>query len=808
MLQDLRFALRLIVKERWYSAVAVLALALGIGVNATVFAVINAALFRPLPFADPDRLYAMDWELRAGPRSFLSYAELQDWRQQSRSFSDIAGGWNTAANISGDRSFPEQVRGAWVTANTFGLLGHQPILGRGFAPHDERRGAERVAVLGHRLWQNRYGGDRNAIGQTIRVNGEPATIVGVMHDMMQFPNNAELWVAFNPTPEQERRDARVLRAYGRLRDGVSIEAARAEMNGIAERLVTAYPATNKDLVRIRLQSLKDGFVAGPARVMFITLFGAVGFLVLIACANVANLLLSRSAHRAREMAVRVAMGATRMRIVRQLLLESVVLACLGGVFGVLIALVGVPMIDAVVQDPGKPYWIIFKVDYALLAYVSVVCVFTGILFGLAPALHVTKGNLNTVLNEGGRGNAGGHRVRWLSGTMVVVELTLTIVLLVGAGLMMRSFLSLHTLDLGIETDRLMSMRLQLPQNKYPSPEDRRAFFDRLEPRLASIAGVEAIAATTSVPPFMAGERSFDIQGRGEQSADAAGASVHVVTISPQFFEVVRAPLRRGRAFNNLDGLPGYENVIVNERLAAQYFPGDDPIGRRIRFKQRNSAPGEPVETWRTIVGISPSIRHHETRDMQSAAALYVPYRQEPSAAPALLVRSQLPPASVIDAVRKVVQSVDPDQPVSTIRTLDDLLDELRWPFRVFGGIFAIVAFVALTLSAVGLYAVMAYSVTQRTQEIGVRMALGADSGQVSWMILKCGLVQLGIGLTLGLAGALALSRVMTRLLIGVTPTDPMTFVSITLLLTLVAVAACLLPARRATRVDPLVALRA
>ena len=807
MLQDLRFALRLIVKERWYSAVAVLALALGIGVNATVFAVINAALFRPLPFADAERLYAIDWELRSGPRSFLSYTELQDWRQQSRSFSDIAGTSNSAVNISGDRSFPEQVRGSWVTANTFDLLGHRPILGRGFAPHDERRGAERVVVLGYRLWQARYGGDRNVLGQMIRINGEPATIVGVMHDMMQFPNNAELWVAFNPTPEQEQRDARVLRAYGRLRDGVNVETTRAEMNGIAERLAAAYPATTKDFARIRLQSLKDGFVAGPARVMFITLFGAVGFLVLIACANVANLLLSRSAHRAREMAVRVAMGATRLRIVRQLLLESVALAFLGGVFGVLIALVGVPMIDAAVQDPGKPYWIIFKVDYALLAYVSGVCLLTGVLFGLAPALHVTKGNLNSVLNEGGRGNAGGHRVRWLAGTMVVVELTLTIVLLVGAGLMIRSFLSLHTLDLGIETDRLMSMRLQLPQNKYPTPEDRRAFFDRLEPRVASIAGVEAIAATTSVPPFMAGERSFDIEGRG-QHADGAGASAHVVAISPRFFDVVRAPMRRGRAFNNLDGLPGYENVIINERMAAQFFSGENPIGRRIRFRRRDSSAGEPAEMWRTIVGISPSIRHHETRDMDSAAALYVPYRQEPSAAPALLVRSQLPPASVIDAVRKVVQSVDPDQPVSTIRTLDDLLDELRWPFRVFGGIFAIVAFVALTLSAVGLYAVMAYSVNQRTQEIGVRMALGADSGQVSWLILKRGLVQLGVGLALGLAGAFALSRVMSRLLIGVTPTDPVTFGTITLLLTVVALAACLFPARRATRVDPLVALRA
>jgi putative ABC transport system permease protein len=497
-----------------------------------------------------------------------------------------------------------------------------------------------------------------------------------------------------------------------------------------------------------------------------------------------------------------------MRIVRQLLLESVMLAFLGGAFGVLIAIVGVPMVDAAVQDPGKPYWIIFKVDYSVLAYVSVVCVVTGILFGLAPALHISRGNLNSVLNEGGRGNAGGHRVRWLSSTMVVVELMLTIVLLVGAGLLVRSFMSLYNLDIGIRTEQLMAMRLQLPQTKYPKIEERRAFFERLEPQLRAIGGVEAVAVTTAVPPFPSGQRSFEIDGRAPRQDEAAGSSVYVVTISPEFFDVVRAPLRRGRAFNAMDGLPGNENVIINERLAAQFFAGEDPLGRRIRFTRRNPAPDEPAEMWRTIVGISPSIRHNEARDIQPNAAMYLPYRQEPPAGASLLVRSALPPASVMDAVRKVVQSVDADQPVFTIQTLDEMLAETRWPYRVFGGIFLIVAFVALALSAVGLYAVMAYSVTQRTQEIGLRMALGAESREVLWLILRRGLVQLAIGLSLGLAGAIALTRVMRQLLVGVTPTDPVTFTAITVLLTIVAMAACLLPARRATRVDPLIALRA
>jgi predicted permease len=808
VIQDFRFALRLIAKERWYTAVAVLALALGIGVNATVYAIVDAALFRPLPFRDADRLYLLDWQVRSGANPAVSHAEVQDWRAQNRSFTDIAAYRNGSINISGDRSWPEQARGAWVSANAFALLGHQPVLGRGFTPHDERRGAERVVVLGHRLWQHRYGGDRNVLGQTIRLNGEPATIVGVMPGMMQFPENADLWVPLNPTPDQEKREARMLRAFGRMRDDASVDGARADMNRIAARLAAAYPATNKDYGRIRVLAFKDGFVAGPARVMFLTLFGAVGFLVLIACANVANLLLSRSAHRAREIAVRVAMGATRLRIIRQLLLESVVLACLGGVFGVVIAIVGVPLVDAAVQDPGKPYWIVFRVDYSVLAYVSVICVVTGILFGLAPALHISRGNLNSVLNEGGRGSTGGHRVRWFSSTMVVVELMLTIVLLVGAGLLVRSFLTLYNLDIGIRTDHLMAMRLQLPQARYPAAEERRAFFERLEPQLRAVAGVEAVAVTTAVPPFPSGQRSFEIDGRPARQGDEDGSSVYVVTISPDFFDVVRAPVRRGRAFTAMDGLPGYENVIINDRLASQFFPGEDPLGRRIRFTRRNPPTDAPAEMWRTIVGISPSIRHNEARDMQPNAAIYVAQRQEPPSGASLLVRSQLPPAAVMDAVRKVVQSVDPDQPVFTIQTLDEMLADTRWPFRVFGGIFAIVAFVALALSAVGLYAVMAYSVTQRTQEIGLRMALGAENRQVSWLILKRGLAQLAIGLILGLAGAIALSRVMSRLLVGVTPTDPVTFATITLLLTVVATVACLVPARRATRVDPLTALRA
>lgn len=753
MVQDLRFAFRLIIKERWVSGVAIMAVALGIGVNATM-------------------------------------------------------------NISDDRAWPEQVRGTWLTSNAFRILQEQPLLGRDFVPGDERKGADPVVIIGHRMWMNRYGADPSVLGKSLRINGQPAAIIGVMPASMMFPNNTEVWAPFIPSEAQGRRNVRPLSVFGRLADGSSRDEAQAELNGIAQQFAAAYPDTNKDLVAARVETFTERFVGGQARVMFLVVMGAVCFVLLIACANVANLLLSRSAHRAREIAVRIALGASRRRVVRQLLVESVLLAVIGGSIGLLLAVAGVRVFDAAVQDPGKPFWIIFKVDYVVFGYMAAICVLTAILFGLAPALHVSKTNTNDVLKESGRGSAGTRRARWLSGVMVVVELALTVVLLAGAGLLIRSFIKMYSLDLGISTDHLMTMRMQLPESKYATPDARRAFYEQLEPRLAAIPGVEAVAITTSVPPFGTGQRRVEIDGRpalssieGQRTPDEP-LNVATVTISPQFFEAVRVTMRRGRSFRDTDGAPCSEAVVINERMAAQFFAGEDPIGRRLRLPPREPPPGQPPAVWRTIVGISPSIRHSAPQDVEPAAIVYLPYRQEPPSGASLLVRSQLPPGSVMDAVRRTVQAIDRDQPVFTIQTLEQLLAENRWPYRIFGVMFAVFGAIALVLSAVGLYAVMAYSVTQRTQEIGVRVALGAEGRQVSWMILKRGLLQLAVGLTAGLAGAFALSRVMRRLVIQITPTDPVTFTAITILLAVVSIAACLLPARRATRVDPPVALRA
>jgi putative ABC transport system permease protein len=810
MLQDVRFALRLMARERWYTAVAVIALALGIGVNAMGFSLTYAALYRGLPFDQSDRLYAISWLNKSNNRSNLSVPELRDWRSQTHTFVGLAGYMSGRANVADERALPESARTSWLTANSFALLRQPPLFGRDFVAGDDQKGAEPVVMLGYRFWMNRYGGDRGVVGKPVRVDGVSATIVGVMPESMQFPDTTDVWMPLIPTARQEQRDNRPLRVFGRLAEGVSIEQARAELTGISQRIAKAYPEASKDLIGARVETFSERFVNGAPRVVFTVLLWFVGFVLLIACANVANLLLSRSAQRAREIAVRMALGATRQRVLRQLLIESLLLGIIGGGLGLLLAFLGVPVFDASITDAGKPFWIVFKIDRVVVMYVAAICILTSIAFGLAPALHVSRANMHDVLKESGRSSVGGKRVRWFSGAMVVVELALTLVLLGGAGLMISTFTRLYAEDLGFNTSGLMALRVILPPPKYEASDARRQFFERLEPQLQTVPGAEGIVVTTSVPPFGAGERPIEIEGRPARGAGDAPWTVGSVTITPRFFDVLRTPLLRGRGFNEKDGTPGAEYVIVNQKFASQYFPGDDPIGKRFRFAQRTETYLTPEQrqqsAWLTIIGISPVIRHN-AQNPEPRAVAYLPLRFDPPVYSTLLVRSGLPPASVMDAIRREVQRVDPDQPVLTIETMDQMLSQQRWPFRVFGTLLGVFALIALVLSSVGLYAVMAYSVSQRTQEIGVHMALGAEARQVSWMILRRGLIQLGIGLALGLAGAYGVSKVLHSAIEVITPGDPVTFVTITALMIAVALAACLVPARRATRVDPLVALR-
>jgi len=622
---------------------------------------------------------------------------------------------------------------------------------------------------------------------------------------IKFPTNAELWVSAIPTAEQQRRrDMRFLTVFARLKPGVSAGQARAELDGVVKRIAAANPASNKELTVGVVETFNERFNAGPVRIVFLTLMGAVGFVLLIACANVANLLLSRSSARAREVAVRYAMGATRWRVVRQLLVESLLLATAGGVLGLGIAVIGTRLFDRAVADVGKPYWIQFTIDGVVIAYLAAICVGTSLLFGLAPALQVARTSVGSILKQGGRGSTGSRQMRAFSSALVVLELALTLVLLVGAGLMARSFLALNAIDMGIKPDHLVAMRINLPRASYPTPEARAQFFEQLTPRLATLPGADDAAVTTSMPPFGLWTRELLIDGKPDLGRGKRQES-GFVAVSPSFFATVGASLRRGRPFDARDGGTGAAVAIVNERFAARHFPGQDPIGRRIRFPDEDAADDIP---WLTIVGISPDIRHGNPRERDLPEVAYVPLRQVRPDGAVAMIRSRLDPANLVAAVRREVQSIDPDMAVANPQTVDQMLTQTAWPFRVFGTAFGILAFIALTLASVGLYAVIAYSVSTRTQEIGVRMALGAGRPAVGWLVLRRGLWQLAIGLVLGLGGAWAVGKfVLATVLAQISGTDPAIFVGVPILLTLVALAACYVPARRASRLDPLDALR-
>ncbi|HEX6973655.1 MAG TPA: ABC transporter permease [Vicinamibacterales bacterium] len=811
MLQDLRFALRLLIKDPWFTTLAAVALALGIGVNNTVFTFVNAVLLRGLPFRDSHEIMLVASRDANLEEMGVSYADFEDWRRQSASFRGLAVFDQGVMNVSDATHPPEQITGGLVSANAFSVIGQLPILGRDFQPADDRPGAPRVVILGYSVWKNRYGGDPSLVGRTIRVNDVPSEVVGVMPEGFRFPVNADMWQPYIPEGDATKRDQRNLLAFGRVAPGVSMKQAQVEMSGIAKRLEQQYPDTNKG-IDAKVMTFNDRFNGGPIRVVFLVLLGAVGFVLLIACANVANLLMSRSAKRAREIALRIALGASRTRVVRQLLVESTILAFIGGLLGLGLSLVGVRLFDIAVADVGKPYWIQFTMDATVFAYLAAVCLATGIIFGLAPALQVSKTNLNEILKEAGRGNAGGRRARRLTAAMVVVELALTLVLLAGAGLMMRSFFKLYSLDVGVETSHLLTMRTTLPERKYKTTEQRKAFYDALLPRLQAIPGLHGAALATSVPLNGGQTRGLEIDGRPAPDA-ARLPQVSTLFVSANYFDTLGMPLREGRALRETDGEAGAEVIVVNARFAAQFFPGESAVGKRVRLREilpagRTQAAAPPtLPPWVTIVGVVPTVRQRNVEQIDADAVSYLPYRMRPTQSMSVIARTAGDPASVIPAFRQAVQSVDPDQPVYDVRTMDEVLARSRWPFRVFGSLFTIFAIIALVLSSVGIYAVTAYAVSERTQEIGVRMALGAQQSQVSWLILRQGLVQLAFGLAIGLGAAFVVSRALASLLVQTTTYDPLTFTTITALLTVITVVACLVPARRATRLDPVVALR-
>jgi putative ABC transport system permease protein len=803
--QDVRLAARLLFKDRWYTAVAVLALGLGIGVNSTIFTFVNAVLLRGLPYQDSHRImYVNLTNTTAGGSERLigaSYPDFEDLRSQTRTFEDLAAIRNGTMNVSDAERPAERASGAWVSANAFGLIGQQPLFGRNFLPGEDEPGAQPVAIIGYGLWQDRYGADPAILGRTIRVNEVPARIVGVMPQGMKFPATAEMWMPLVPDAAARRRSAQTLGLFGRLRPGTTKEQAQAEFSTLMAGIAARYPQTNTGVGAI-VQPYNERFNGGPIKRTFLLLMAAVALVLLIACANVANLLLARSASRAREMALRVSLGATRWRIVRQVLVESILLGCLAGTVGLALSYVGVRLFDQAVSSVQKPYWIQFTMDATVFAFLAAICVLTGLLFGLAPALQVSRANVNELLKEGGRSGGAGARSRRFSSLMVVAEVAFTIVLLVAAGLMVRSYMKLQTMELGFDSRNLLGGVITLAEPRWNAPESRVRFQEALVDRVRRVPGVTGATVASSFPLTDSTRARLEFEGRPfvEQ---ALAPQAFTVSVADDYFSTLGISLRRGRTFTPADGRAGVEAVIVNDRFAAQFFAGQDVIGKRVRLVSEN---GEMP--WLTIIGVSPSIRQDNPQDVEPEPVIYQPFRQDSSPRIVLMARATALSPALADSLRAAAREVNPDQPLYNLKTFEEHLGEVSWLWRVFGTLFAVFAAIALVLSAVGLYAVTAYSVAQRTQEIGVRIALGADERQVSWLILRTGLLQLGIGVVLGLVGAWFASSIMQTLLVQMSARDPLTFAAITGVLLLITVAACLIPARRAMRVDPVVALRA
>ena len=809
ILQDVRFAARRLVKDRWFTLAAIAALALGIGANSAVFTLVNAVLLRGLPFDEPDRIMWVDWRDTRGRTFGNSLQDFDDLQRSSKTFAGMSLVFNGSLNISADDRDPEQYPGVYISANGFNLIGETAALGRAFGAEDDRPGAPPVLLISNSVWKSRYAGDPSVVGKAVRVNGLPVTIIGVMPEGVKWPFNAEAWMPLAqlaPAFRQGGRQARNYMVYGRLADGVTLEQSQSELSNISTQLAQQYQDTNKDM-SARVSPFMERILGNQIRTMFWALMGAVAFVLLIACSNVANLLLARAAHRSREIAVRVALGATRWRIVRQLMVESLMLAFISGAVGLGLGMVLIRWFEAETASVGVPYWMVFSMDASVFAFFTAVCVITGIIFGLAPALHISKTNVNEVLKEGGRSGSGGVRARRWTAGLIVAELTLTLVLLAGAGFMMRSFMNMYRFEPGFETSRLLMMSIILPGRKYPSRDDQLAILRRIEERLNSVGAIEG--ATTSIAPPMGGgnSRQLAIDGRSAAAGDKP-ATVTMLQAGPHYFDALGVKLLRGQAWTPNDGTPGHEVAIINQQLATTYFGTEDPIGKRIRLT--DDTPAGQQSAWATIVGLSPNVRQRGgVRSPDPDPVVYVPHEQV-AVAPrgaVILVRGRSDPGPLTAQLRKEIFALDPDMPLANIRTMDQQLAQQRWDVRVFGTMFSVFAAIAIILATVGLYAVTAYSVTQRTQEIGVRMALGAQAHQVRNLILRRGMIQLGIGLTIGLAGAFGVGRLLRSLLVQTGPTDPITLVSITVLLVAVGVTACLIPARHATRLNPVTALR-
>ena len=785
VLHHARYAVRRLAAEPGFTLVVILAIGLGIGMNTTVFTLVNAVLLRGLPNAHPDEIVVVSgYDTQRRDDSQSSWADFQDWQRSARSFRGLAATSGLSMNIAGGAAAPVRVTGTRVTPDTFGLLGQPMALGRDFVDADGRPGATPVVILGYGVWERTFGSDRSIIGRTIRVNEVPTEVVGIMARGMKFPETSEAWIPLQPGDDRDARDARNLEVFGRLAPGIGIPEAQAEMSGITARLEQQYPKTNAHVGAL-VQTFNQRQNGGPIRVVFLMLLAAVSLLLLIACANVANLLIARAVARTREIAVRIALGAGRRTILAQLLTESVLLGCLGGVVGLGLAFVGVTLFDRAVADVGKPSWIVFRFDWHVFGWLAAVCVGTGLVFGLAPALQLARTNSNEVLKDGGRG-ATSSRGRWLTSGLVIVEIAFTLALLAGAGVMIRSFLHMYQADLGARIDNVLTAGMTLSEHKYPDAASRLRFIERLDERLRALPGVQAVSIGTTVPGDGVGTLTLDLEGQPRATQEQP-RETRVASVGPGFFETFGIVPAAGRVLEKRDGHPGSEGVVVNQRFVERFLGGRTALGRRIMLR-----PDAKDTVWATIVGVIPHVRHNDNFQ-EPDAVVYRPLEMSTASSYVIAIRSTQPSTALAGLLRSTVRDLDQDLPVFSAMTMTEMLARQRWPFRVFGTLFVLFAVFGLVLSTIGMYAVTAYAVGQRQTEIGLRMALGAQQRQVAWLVMKRAFAQLAIGLPLGLALAYEVTVAMKSLLIGIKPGDPATLGAIVFVVVGVTVVACLIP---------------
>ena len=798
--QDLRYGLRLIRKNPGFSAVVVLTLAVGIGANTAIFSVVNAVMLRSLPFKDPDRLVRLNESNpeRGWPTFSVSHPNFLDWRQQNQTFAAMAAVSGASANL-GTAGEVEVVRGSSVSVDFLTVLGTSPLMGRNFLPEEDKPGGNaRVVMITYGSWQKRFGGDPDVVGKTLPLNDNIFTVVGVLPESFGWSSGSNYEVLFPlaPDPGRNRGDHRLM-VIGKLKDGVSREQALADMNTIAAQLADQYPESNKGWL-VSGQSFYDWMIPEEIRRSLLLFLGAVGFVLLIACSNVANLMLARANARQKEISIRIALGASRLRIASQLLVEALSLAMISGVAGLGVAWLATKALRAL--DSGDvPRLDELSMDGRVLGFSLLISLLTGVLFGLAPAIHAARTNLNEMLKEGGRSVTGGRIRQRIRSVLVTVEVGLSVALLVSAGLLLRSFWRLQEVNPGFKSDHVLTMRVNLPRNRYPENPQAWGFYKQVLERTSALPGIESVAVTSGVP-MGGGNTAGQIQVPGRPAdADAGQSSADWRIVSPGYFHTMGIPLR-GREFEDRDNNDSQQVVIISEEMARRYWPGEDPIGKPVMVMSFGKTPF-------MVVGVAGDVR---SVGLESDPKPTV-YASTPFAAgwnPMNLVfRTSGEPTAQVSAIRSTLGSIDPNIPTYEVRTVDDLLSTSLGSRRFTMFLLGTFAAVALLLACVGLFGVMAYLVSQRTHEIGVRLALGARPGDVFRLIIGRGMALATTGSALGLAGAWAIGRFLESMLYQIKPSDPIALASAPVLLLAVALLACYVPARRAMKVDPMVALR-